>query len=84
MCFDEDYSRLGGDLSTHGRVAEIYACVKDFVVHNFGRPGIAVFLHSSGHQEFPFVPCELASLISRHTAHSQRGEATPFFVGVQR
>ena len=44
--WNEDYSRLGGDLSTQGRVAEIYACVKDFVVRNFG---IAVFLHSSGH-----------------------------------
>ena len=41
--WNEDYSRLGGDLSTHGRVDEIYACVKDFVVRNFGRPGIAVF-----------------------------------------
>ena len=36
---------------------------------------------SSG--EFPFVHCVLrvsASLISRHTAHSRRGEATPPFL----
>ena len=46
----EDYSRLGGDLSTKGGVAEIYACVKDFVVRNFGKPGISVLLHSSGDQ----------------------------------
>ena len=31
--WNEDYSRLGGDLSTHGRVAEIYACIKDFLVN---------------------------------------------------
>ena len=41
--WNEDYSRLGGDLSTQGRVAKVYACVKDFVVRNFGKPGIAVF-----------------------------------------
>ena len=43
MFWNQDYSRLGGDLSTQGRVAEIYACVKDFIILNFGKPGIAVF-----------------------------------------
>ena len=39
--WNEDYSRLGGDLSTHGRVAEIYACIKDFLVN----PELLYFLH---------------------------------------